>query len=58
MSDYSQFPFNDFSTDEIAKLMMDSVLLKDNDFFIACREHLKTRKDIFKKAPLDEQEDL
>ena len=43
MADYSHFPFDEFSVDEIAQMMLQSVLLGDDEFAIACREQIKRR---------------
>lgn len=44
MADYSNFPFDNFSIDEIAEMMMQSVLLGDDEFAVACREQIKRRR--------------
>lgn len=41
MADYSDFPFSEFSHDEITRMMVQSVLLHDVEFVVACREQLK-----------------
>lgn len=57
VTDYSKFPFENFTTKEVAKLMLEAIQLKDDDFAIACRENLKTRKDVFKQNPDLEEAD-
>lgn len=52
MADYSNFPFADFSVDEIAQMMLQSFLLGDNEFGIACREEIKRRPITTTDLPL------
>jgi len=46
MSEYSNFPFQEFSTEELGKMMVESILLGDDEFAIACREEIKKRLTI------------
>jgi len=43
MSDYSLFPWDTLTRDEIAKLMIHSKEIGDDDFVKACVEQLKRR---------------
>lgn len=44
MADFSDFPFEMFTIDEIAKMLILSVDLRDKDFAAACSEQLKHRR--------------
>ncbi len=46
MADYSEFPFHIYSTDELAKLFIDSVKCDDREFAKAALEEIKKRKVI------------
>ena len=43
MADYSAFEFDLFTTDEIARMMLDSALLGDTEFVAACRQEIMRR---------------
>ena len=44
-NDYSHFPFDELTIDQIAQLMIGEIELNgDRDFIAACREQLKKRK--------------
>lgn len=44
MTDYSKFPWDILTTDEIAELVIASERLHDDDFVKACVEEIKKRK--------------
>lgn len=44
MDDYTQFPFEIYTTDEIAQMMIQSLAIDDKEFVAACREAIKRRK--------------
>lgn len=44
MADYSQFPFQDFTIEEIAQMAAESARLGDDEFVKACVEELKRRR--------------
>ncbi len=44
MADYSQFPFEMYTTDELATMLRQSVKCGDKDFTEAIREEIKRRK--------------
>lgn len=43
MADYSDFPFDAFTADEIAQMFLSSTRIDDREFAAACREQLKRR---------------
>jgi len=49
MTDYSIFPFDSYSTDEIAGLFIDSAKVGDTEFVEACREEIQRRKESLEK---------
>lgn len=49
MADYTYFPFNEFSTNEICDMLIQSGLLGDFEFVEACRN------EIFKRKPNEDE---
>lgn len=44
MDDYTQFPFELYTINEIAQMMIKSIAIDDKEFVAACREAIKRRK--------------
>lgn len=51
MADYSLFPWDTLTRDEIAKLMIHSKEIGDDDFVKACAEQLKHRPTPYAPRP-------
>jgi len=53
VTDYSEFPFEMWSLEEITQMFMDSVRLGDQEFAAACRKQINKRgREMFTEAPL------